>query len=50
MNVRVRPETDELHEVRESLTRLIHFDRWGERDEQRASELFEPVLLKGAQE
>jgi 5,6-dimethylbenzimidazole synthase len=37
-------------ESRESLARLIHFDRWGERDERRASELFEPVLVKGAQE
>jgi 5,6-dimethylbenzimidazole synthase len=35
-------------ESREPLTRLIHFDRWGERDEQRASELFEPVPVKGA--
>jgi 5,6-dimethylbenzimidazole synthase len=36
-------------ESRENLTRLIHFDRWGERDEQRASELFEPVPVKGAE-
>jgi 5,6-dimethylbenzimidazole synthase len=37
-------------ESREPLTRLIHFDRWGERDEQRASQLFEPVPVKGARE
>jgi 5,6-dimethylbenzimidazole synthase len=36
-------------ESRESLTRLIHFDRWGERDEQRASEFFEPLPASGAQ-
>jgi 5,6-dimethylbenzimidazole synthase len=28
-------------ESRESLSRLIHFDRWGQRDERRAAELFE---------
>jgi 5,6-dimethylbenzimidazole synthase len=37
-------------ESREPLTRLIHFDRWGERDEQRASQLFDPASVKGAQE
>jgi 5,6-dimethylbenzimidazole synthase len=36
-------------ESRESLTRLIHFDRWDQRDEQRASELFEPLAANGAQ-
>lgn len=36
-------------ESRESLTRLIHFDHWRERDERRASELFEPIPADGAQ-
>jgi len=37
-------------ESRESLARLIHFDHWGKRDEQRASELFVPRAANGAQE
>ena len=37
-------------ESRESLARLIHFDRWGERDEQRASKLFPPVSANGTRE
>jgi 5,6-dimethylbenzimidazole synthase len=48
------PANPELESVgwesRESLTRLIHFDRWGQRDEQRAAELFVPLPAKGAQE
>jgi len=36
-------------ESRESLTRLIHFDRWDQRDEQRAAELFELLPANGAQ-
>ena len=37
-------------ETRESLTRLIHFDRWGQRDERRASELFQALPASGARE
>ncbi len=41
------PANPELESVgwesRESLTRLIHFDRWDQRDEVRAAELFEPL-------
>jgi 5,6-dimethylbenzimidazole synthase len=41
------PANPELESVgwesRENLTRLIHFDRWGQRDEQQAAELFEPL-------
>jgi 5,6-dimethylbenzimidazole synthase len=36
-------------ESRESLARLIHFDRWDQRDELRAAELFEPLPANGAQ-
>jgi 5,6-dimethylbenzimidazole synthase len=34
-------------ETREQLAKLIHFDRWGERDERRASELFERPGAQG---
>jgi len=47
------PANPELESVgwesRESLTRLIHFDRWDRRDEQRAADLFEPQPANGAQ-
>jgi 5,6-dimethylbenzimidazole synthase len=44
------PELESIGwESRESLTRLIHFDHWGERDEGRASELFEPLPANGKQ-
>jgi 5,6-dimethylbenzimidazole synthase len=46
------PANPELESVgwesRESLTRLIHFDRWDQRDERRTSELFEPLPANGA--
>jgi 5,6-dimethylbenzimidazole synthase len=45
------PATPELEssgwESRESLARLIHFERWGGRDEQRASQLLAPSLGNG---
>ncbi len=47
------PANPELESVgwesRESLMRLIHFDRWDRRDEQRAADLFEPQPANGAQ-
>jgi 5,6-dimethylbenzimidazole synthase len=45
------PELESIGwESRENLARLIHFDRWGERDERRAAELFEPLPGSGARE
>jgi 5,6-dimethylbenzimidazole synthase len=48
------PEVPELEAVgwesREPLARLIHFDRWGERDEQRAAALFPPRAKAVTQE
>ena len=46
------PATPELEtagwETRERLERLIHFDTWNGRDQQRASELFAPPVAKGS--
>jgi 5,6-dimethylbenzimidazole synthase len=36
-------------ESREKLAKLIHFDRWGARDEQRASDLLAPLTGNGAE-
>jgi 5,6-dimethylbenzimidazole synthase len=44
-----RPELESNGwESRESLTRLIHFDRWSGQDERRASELVCPAVKTGA--
>jgi 5,6-dimethylbenzimidazole synthase len=46
------PATPELEtagwETRERLERLIHFDTWNGRDQQRASELFAPPVARGS--